>query len=545
MEDHHWYKNAVFYEVSVKSFKDSNGDGIGDIRGLTSKLDYFVDLGINALWLLPFYPSPWKDDGYDVADYYGIHSDMGSMSDFDELIEEANKRGIKIIIDLVTNHTSDQHFWFQESRKDSSRDNPYADYYVWSDTDDKYNGVRVIFNDFEASNWTFDAVRKQYYWHRFFHHQPDLNFDNPKVHQEIFDILDFWLDKGIAGFRVDAIPYLYEREGTSCENLQETHQFLRKMREHVDERYGPNQKILLCESNMWQDDLLPYFGNKEVKEFDMGFDFPVMTRIYESLARENVSPLMSVMGEKHHLPDHCQWATFLRNHDELTLEKVTPEVREFMWKYYASDGVSKINLGVRKRLATLMENDQQKIKLLNSFLFALPGSPIIYYGQEIGMGTDLTLGDRNGVRTPMQWDRTTNAGFSDAEQSRLVFPVIDDDEYGYHVINVEDQKSDPNSLFNFIRKLIKLRKQYPFIGFSEYNVISFAEKKGIAIYHKYNGFELFCAFNFSSHTIEINKNLIGMEKSDEIRRVFDENTREIDQFVLDPYNFQWYYTESK
>jgi len=531
-----WYKTAIFYEVSVKSFMDTSGNGIGDIKGITAKLDYLRDLGVTCLWLLPFYPSPWKDDGYDVADYYNIADMLGTMEDFNELLIEAQKRDIRIIIDFVSNHTSDQHPWFKEARK--STDNPYRDYYVWSKTDAKYRDVRVIFNDFEDSNWEYDDTTGEYYWHRFFYHQPDLNYDNPKVHEEIFKAMEFWLDKGIAGFRVDAIPYLYEREGTSCENLEETHQFLKKMRKHIDGRYGPNEKILLCESNMWQEELIPYFGN-EGDEFQMGFDFPVMPRIYEALARQRVDPLLPILSQYHELGGICQWATFLRNHDELTLEKVTEPVREFMWNHFtASDPRAKINLGIRRRLAPLLENDRQKIELLNAFLFALPGSPIIYYGDEIGMGDNLDLEDRNGVRTPMQWDNSQNAGFSTASTEDLVFPINDDPIYGYQKINVASQLNDPNSLLNWMRSLIRYRKSREFMGYGNFAIMENNERRGIVFRHRYNKKELFAAFNFSGDTIRLK---INDDKNSHYFAVFaDEEIDLTNNYLeLQPYGYEW------
>ena len=448
--DNLWYKDTVFYELSVRAFKDSNGDGHGDLKGLTQKLDYLQQLGVDCIWMMPIYRSPLKDDGYDIADYYNIAETFGTVEDFKSLLEQAHARGIRIIMDLVLNHTSDEHPWFQAAR--AGRDSPYRDYYVWSDTDQKYEEARIIFLDTERSNWTWDEQAGQYFWHRFYSSQPDLNYDNPKVQEEMFTIAQFWLELGIDGFRADAVPYLFEREGTNCENLPETHAYLKKLRAFIDEHYPG--RILLCEANQWPEDVRPYFGNGD--EFHMGFHFPIMPRIFMSLKKGRANDMIDILNRTPPIPDNCQWCTFLRNHDELTLEMVTPEERQWMWEQYAPDPRMKLNLGIRRRLAPLLDNDRRKIELANSLLFTLPGSPIIYYGDEIGMGDHLDLPDRNGVRTPMQWDDSPNAGFTTGKSFTEFVKV----ELDFHHINVKSQLADKDSLFHTISNMIKVRKQY-------------------------------------------------------------------------------------
>ncbi len=456
--DDQWYKDAIFYELQVKSFYDSNADGIGDFRGLVEKLDYLKDLGVDCIWVTPFFPSPLKDDGYDIADFYGVHSDFGTLQDAKNFIKEAHRRNLKVMFDLVMNHTSDQHPWFQEARSDPK--SPRRGYYVWSDTDQKYQDARIIFTDTERSNWTWDPVAKQYFWHRFFSHQPDLNYDNPRVRRSIFKIMRHWLEMGVDGFRADAIPYLFEREGTNGENLPETHAYLKEVRREIDRQFPG--RILLAEANQWPADVRPYFGDGD--EFHMAFNFPVMPRIYMALRREDRTPIMDIISQLPDIPEACQWCLFLRNHDELTLEMVTHEERDYMYKEYAKDPRMKINVGIRRRLAPLVDNGRRRIELLNSLLFTLPGSPIIYYGDEIGMGDNIYLGDRNGVRTPMQWSGDRNAGFSKADAAQLYSPVIADPVYGYQATNVEAQLRNPSSLLNWMKRLIKLRKQYPVFG---------------------------------------------------------------------------------
>lgn len=451
-----WYKDAVFYELYVRAFKDGNNDGHGDLRGLLSRLDYLRALGVDCIWLLPIYPSPLVDDGYDVADYRGIHPGFGTVDDFKALIEGVHARGMRLIVDIVVNHTSDQHPWFVQSR--SSRESPWRDWYVWSPTDQKYRDARIIFLDVEKSNWTFDERTGEYYWHRFFSQQPDLNYDNPAVQQEMLDIIDYWMAMGIDGFRVDAVPYLFEREGTNCENLPETHEYVKRMRAHVESQWPG--RILLAEANQWPEDVRAYFGEDD--EFHMAFHFPIMPRLYMALKQRSRACLVDIINRTPPIPPLAQWCIFLRNHDELTLEMVTAEEREFMWQQYAPEPRMRLNLGIRRRLAPLLDNDRHRIRLMNALLFTLPGSPIIYYGDEIGMGDDIWRHDRNGVRTPMQWDASKNAGFSEADT--LYEPVIDGQPYGYKHVNVAQQQADPQSLWHMIRNMLAVRKQYRAFG---------------------------------------------------------------------------------
>jgi maltose alpha-D-glucosyltransferase / alpha-amylase len=453
-KDNLWYKDAVFYQVSVRAYKDSNGDGYGDLRGLEEKLQYIHDLGIDCIWLMPIYPSPLRDDGYDIADYYNVAGMYGNVEDLKSLVKSAHALDIRIIMDLVLNHTSDEHPWFKASRSD--RNSPYRDYYVWSDTDQKYQDARIIFLDTEASNWTLDEKTGQYYWHRFYASQPDLNFDNPRVQEEMFDVARFWLDMGIDGFRADAVPYLFERQGTNCENLPETHVYLKKLRAFMDQEYPG--RILLCEANQWPEDVRPYFGDGD--EFQMGFHFPIMPRIYMALKKESPDDMIEILRRTPPIPKNCQWCTFLRNHDELTLEMVTPEEREWMWQQYAPEPRMKLNLGIRRRLSPLLDNDRRKIELADSLLFTLPGSPIIYYGDEIGMGDNIDLFDRNGVRTPMQWDASPNAGFTNGEP----FTEFVKGDLGYEHINVAAQMEDKGSLFHSLSRMVNVRKQHQAFG---------------------------------------------------------------------------------
>jgi maltose alpha-D-glucosyltransferase / alpha-amylase len=456
--DELWYKDAIIYELHVRAFYDSDGDGIGDFRGLIEKLDYLKDLGITCIWLLPFFPSPLKDDGYDISDYHDVHTSLGSLVDFETFVVEAHRRGLRVITELVMNHTSDQHPWFQSAR--SSKDSPYRDYYVWSDTEDKYKEARIIFTDTERSNWTWDHEAGQYFWHRFFSQQPDLNFDNPEVRRAMIDALKFWLDRGVDGLRLDAVPYLIERDGTNCENLPETHEYIREVRAAIDAQY--RDRILLAEANQWPADVRPYFGDDD--ECHMAFHFPLMPRIFMAIRREERRPITEIMAQTPELPPRSQWAIFLRNHDELTLEMVTDEERDYMYREYARDPKMRINIGIRRRLAPLMENGRRQIELLNGLLLSMPGTPIIYYGDEIGMGDNIYLGDRNGVRTPMQWSLDRNAGFSRADAARLYSPVIVDPVYGYQAINVEAQLRTPTSLLNWMRRIIHIRKRYKAFG---------------------------------------------------------------------------------
>ena len=454
-----WYKDAIIYELHVRAFFDSSSDGMGDFRGLTQRLDYLQDLGITAVWLLPFYPSPWRDDGYDIADYAEIHPAYGTMRDFKEFLREAHRRDIRVITELVINHTSDQHPWFQRARR-APAGSPERDFYVWTDDPSLYREARIIFKDFESSNWAWDPVANAYYWHRFYSHQPDLNFDNPAVHEAIFAMMDYWFDMGVDGMRLDAIPYLYERPGTNCENLPETHGFLKQLRARLDAKYPG--RMFLAEANQWPEDTVPYFGDGD--ECHMNFHFPVMPRLFMSMQMEDRFPILDIMKQTPPIPENCQWATFLRNHDELTLEMVTDEERDFMWRMFAHDPQARINLGIRRRLAPLLQNNRRKIELMNSLLFSLPGTPVLYYGDEVGMGDNIYLGDRNGVRTPMQWSGDRNAGFSRANPQRLYLPVIVDPEYHYEALNVEAQQANPSSLLWWTKRLIALRKRFRAFG---------------------------------------------------------------------------------
>jgi maltose alpha-D-glucosyltransferase/alpha-amylase len=483
-----WYKNAVFYEVHIRSFCDSNGDGKGDLAGLTGKLDYLQELGIDCIWLLPMFPSPLRDDGYDIADYHNVHPDYGSVEDFKKLVDEAHSRGMRVVADLVLNHTSDQHPWFVESRK--SKDNPYRDYYVWSDSDQKYKDTRIIFLDTEPSNWSFDEATGEYYWHRFYASQPDLNYDNPVVADTMIDVLKYWMDMGIDGFRADAVPYLFEREGTNCENLPETHDYLKRVRRVLDEDYP--ETILLGEANQWPWDLRPYFGGDENDpsvpgdEFHLAFHFPVMPRIFKALKLGDATDILDIMSRTPAIPANTHWCVFLRNHDELTLEMVTEEDRQLMWNLYAPDPRMRLNLGIRRRLAPLLDNDRRKIEVANSILFTLPGAPIIYYGDEIGMGDNIALFDRNGVRTPMQWSAEPGAGFSEAEPWA---PIIADETYGTQMVNVEAQRNDPTSLYHTMKQFIAARKANPVLGWGGCNFLTLP-KKAILAYLRYQDEEI-------------------------------------------------------
>jgi maltose alpha-D-glucosyltransferase/alpha-amylase len=468
--DPEWYKRAVFYEVLVRGYHDSNGDGTGDIRGLTAKLDYLQWLGIDCLWLLPIYASPLRDGGYDIADFTSILPDFGNIGDFVELVEAAHERGIRVIADLVMNHTSDAHPWFQASR--SEPDGPYGDFYVWSDTDEPYRDARIIFVDTEQSNWTYDQLRGQYYWHRFFAHQPDLNYDNPRVQDSMLEVLRFWLDLGIDGFRLDAVPYLYEREGTNCENLKETHEYMRRIRSEVDRLYP--DRVLLAEANQWPADVVEYFGDPAVggDECHMAFHFPLMPRIYMAVRREQRYPISEILAQTPPIPAGCQWGIFLRNHDELTLEMVADDERDYMYSEYAKDPRMKANIGIRRRLAPLLENDRNQLQLFTALLLSLPGSPVLYYGDEIGMGDNIWLGDRDGVRTPMQWTPDRNAGFSGCDPARLYLPLIMDPNYGYQALNVEAQQNNSGSLLHWTKRMIEIRKRHPVFGLGRFEELN-------------------------------------------------------------------------
>ncbi len=493
--DPEWFKRAVFYEVLVRSFSDSTGDGVGDLSGLTDKLDYLQWLGVDCLWLPPFYPSPLRDGGYDVADYLDVHPDIGTLGDFVQLVDAAHSRGLRVIVDFVMNHTSDQHPWFQASRSDP--DGPYGDFYVWSDTDERFADARIIFVDTESSNWTFDPVRRQYYWHRFFSHQPDLNFENPKVQEAILEALRFWLDLGIDGYRLDAVPYLFEEEGTNCENLPRTHEFLRTVRAEVD-RLFPD-RVLLAEANQWPADVVAYLGDPAVggDECHMAFHFPVMPRLFMAVRRESRYPISDIMAATPPIPSGCQWGIFLRNHDELTLEMVTDDERDYLWSEYAKDPRMRANIGIRRRLAPLLENDRRQIELFTALLLALPGSPVLYYGDEIGMGDNIWLGDRDGVRTPMQWTPDRNSGFSTCEPGRLFLPVVADAVYGYQVTNVEAQLSNTSSLLHWTKRMIEVRKQNPALGLGSYADLGGSNPSVLSFLRAHGDDRVLCVNNLS------------------------------------------------
>ncbi len=491
MSDAYWYKDVVIYQLHVRAFYDSDGDGIGDFRGLIQKLDYLEALGVNCVWLLPFYPSPQKDDGYDIADYCNVHPDFGTLDDFQAFLDGAHRHNIRVITELVMNHTSDQHAWFQDARRSAT--SPFRDYYVWSPTDDRYREARIIFVDTERSNWTWDPLGQAYYWHRFFSHQPDLNFDHPAVQEEMLKIVAFWLDRGVDGLRCDAVPYLFERDGTNCENLPETHVYIKQLRRFVDTRY--QSRMLLAEANQWPADVRAYFG--EGDEFHMAFHFPVMPRIFMAIRRENRHPIVDVLQQTPEIPPACQWGIFLRNHDELTLEMVTDEERDYLYHEYAMEPRMRLNLGIRRRLAPLVDSSRRRIELLNSLLFSLPGTPIIYYGDEIGMGDNIYLGDRNGVRTPMQWSDDRNAGFSMANRQRLYLPVIIDPEYHYEAVNVSIQLRNPASLLNWMKRLIAIRKRFPVFGRGTIEFLN-PENQKILAYTRANSDEtILCVANLS------------------------------------------------
>ena len=487
-----WYKHAVIYELPVKSFYDGNADGVGDFSGLIEKLDYLEGLGVTCLWLLPFFPSPLRDDGYDIADYCDIHPTYGTLDDFRRFLDAAHGKRMHVVIELVLNHTSDQHPWFRRARE-APPGSCERDFYVWSDTDDKYPDARVIFVDSERSNWTWDPVANAYYWHRFFHHQPDLNYDNPAVLDEVLRVIDFWLDLGVDGFRLDAVPYLVERQGTSCENLPETHAVLMEIRRHIDERRP--HRILLAEANQFPADVRAYFADGD--ECHMAYHFPLMPRMFMGLHLEDRHPIVEIMQQTPAIPDVCQWALFLRNHDELTLEMVTDEERDYMHLAYSVDPQARINLGIRRRLAPLMGNNRRRIELLNSLLFSFPGTPIVYYGDEIGMGDNVYLGDRNGVRTPMQWTSDRNARFSRAEPARLYSPVIMDPIYGYQGLNVEAQERDGSSLLQWMKNLIGLRKLFPVLGVGSLRFLEPDNRKVLAYLRQHENDAILCVANLS------------------------------------------------
>jgi len=541
-----WYKSAVIYEVHVRAFQDSNGDGTGDFRGLTARLDYLRDLGVTAIWVLPFYPSPLKDDGYDIADYYGVHPKYGTLADFKVLLREAHRRGLRIITELVLNHTSDQHPWFQRSRraKPGSR---WRDYYVWSDNSDKYKGTRVIFKDTEISNWTWDPLANAYYWHRFYSHQPDLNFDNPAVHQEMFNVLDFWMGLGVDGVRLDAVPYLYEREGTSCENLPETHEFLKLLRKHVDAKYS--NRMLLAEANQWPDDAVAYFGSGRGDECHMAFHFPLMPRLFMALRMEDRIPIVDILQQTPPIPETAQWALFLRNHDELTLEMVTDEERDYMYRMYAHIHQARLNLGIRRRLAPLVGNDRRRIELLCALLFSLPGTPVIYYGDEIGMGENIYLGDRNGVRTPMQWSADKNAGFSRANPQSLYLPINLDPENHYEAVNVEVQEQNRHSLLWWMRQLIALRKKWKSFGLGTLEFLHPENRKVFVYLRRYEDECVLAVANLSRFVQPVELDLAAFQSRVPVemfgRTEFPLITDKPYFLTLGPHAFYWFSLETK
>jgi maltose alpha-D-glucosyltransferase/alpha-amylase len=542
-QDALWFKDAVFYEVYVRGFYDSNADGIGDFRGLTEKLDYLEWLGINCIWLLPMYPSPLRDGGYDISDYYAILPEYGTVEDFKQFMTEAHARGIRVIADLVINHTSDQHPWFQQAR--TSPDSPKRDWYVWSDTDQKYTDARIIFIDTERSNWTWDDQAGAFYWHRFFSHQPDLNFDNPAVQQAMLDVVSFWLDLGIDGFRVDAVPYLYEREGTNCENLPETHGFLKLLRAHVDEHYP--DRLLLAEANQWPEDVVAYFGDGD--EFHMNYHFPIMPRLFMALRQEDRRPIVEILERTPAIPENCQWGMFLRNHDELTLEMVTDEERDYLYNEYAKDRRMRLNLGIRRRLAPLLDNGRRRIELLHGLLFSLPGSPFLYYGDEIGMGDNFYLGDRDGVRTPMQWTADRNAGFSRADFARLYFPVIMDPVYGYQSVNVEAQQRYPTSLLNWMRLMIHLRREHKVFGRGSLEFIKPENRKIFAFTRVYGDDRVLCVYNLSGVAQPVELDLQQYYGFTPVEMVggteFPQIGKRPYQLALAPYGFYWFFLREK
>lgn len=534
MENYLWYKNSVFYEVHVRSFYDSSGNGIGDLNGLTEKLDHIKSLGVDCIWLLPIYPSPLLDGGYDISDYYGIHPDLGTIEDFEKLVKEIHKRGMRIITDLVVNHTSNQCKWFKEAESDPN--SPYHDYYVWSEDDQKYSGTRIIFLDSEKSNWSWNEKAGKYYWHRFYESQPDLNYDNPAVREEMKSIMRFWLDLGVDGFRADAVPYLIEREGTNCENLPETHDYLKEMRALIDQEYPCC--ILLAEANQWPHDLRPYFADGD--EFQMAFHFPLMPRLYYALAKADAQSIIEILDETPEIPDNCQWCTFLRNHDELTLEMVTEDERQFLWDHYAPEARMRLNLGIRRRLAPLLDGDPKKNELLNTLLFALPGSPVIYFGDEIGMGDNINLDDRDGVRTPMQWNADLNAGFSSREDEKLSIPVIKIGKYGYKKVNVGQQIDDPDSLFNRLRKIIAVRKQHNAFSSQSLAFLDTSDPSILAIQRKDESEDIICIHNLSGKQQEIsipNREYSIIAQSLDKVNIQDQSGKTT--FILPPYGYIW------
>ncbi|MES1261635.1 MAG: maltose alpha-D-glucosyltransferase [Acidobacteriota bacterium] len=534
-----WFKDAIIYETHVKAFFDSDNDGIGDFKGLTQKLDYLQDLGVTCLWLLPFFPSPLRDDGYDIADYLNVHPGYGTLDDFKVCLDAAHARNLQFLIELVVNHTSDQHPWFQAARK-APPGSPERNFYVWSDTDKRYSDARIIFTDTEKSNWSWDAEAKAYYWHRFFSHQPDLNYDNPAVLEQVLKTMRFWFDLGVDGMRLDAVPYLVERDGTNCENLPETHEIIRRIRRELDENYS--NRMLLAEANQWPEDVREYFGQED--EFHMAFHFPLMPRLFMALRLEDSHPVIEIMSRTPPIPPSCQWGLFLRNHDELTLEMVTDEERDYMYFAYGTDPRMRLNVGIRRRLAPLMENNPRRIELMNSILLSFPGTPVIYYGDEIGMGDNIYLGDRNGVRTPMQWSPDRNAGFSRANPARLYSPVIIDAVYGYEAVNVEAQLSDSSSMLHWMRNMIALRKLFRVFGRGTLEFLTPSNRKILAYLRRYERDIVLCVANLSrfSQPVELDlSSLAGMTPVEMLGYTeFPRIGAEPYPLSLSPYGFFWF-----
>ena len=534
-----WYKDAIIYQVHVRAFFDSNGDGVGDFAGLTQKMDYLQDLGVTAVWLLPFYPSPLKDDGYDISDYTDVNPIYGDLGDFKAFLREAHARGLKVITELVLNHTSDQHAWFQRARR-AKPGSPGREYYVWSDTPEKYQDARIIFKDFESSNWTWDPVAKAYYWHRFYSHQPDLNFDNPHVKQQLSGVLDHWFKMGIDGLRLDAVPYLYERQGTNCENLPETHVFLQELRRHIDQRF--ENRMLLAEANQWPDDALAYFGQED--ECHAAFNFPLMPRMFMAIQMEERFPIADILAQMPPIPENCQWVLFLRNHDELTLEMVSDEERDYMYRVYAHDRRARINLGIRRRLAPLLGNNRRKIELMNALLFSLPGTPVVYYGDELGMGDNIYLGDRDGVRTPMQWSADRNAGFSRANPQRLYLPPNIDPEYSYVTINVETQYNNPQSLLWWMKRLMAMRQLHPAFSRGSFELLQPANPKVLAYVRAYQGEKLLIVANLSRFAQYVELDLSPHEGAQPVelfgRSKFPVIRQTPYPLSLGPHSFYWF-----
>src|SRR5690349_22228966 len=534
-----WFKDAIIYETHVRAFADKNNDGVGDFAGLIDKLDYLQDLGITCLWLLPFFPSPGRDDGYDIADYRGVNPQYGTIDDFRRLVAAAHERGVKVLVELVVNHTSDQHPWFQAARR-APPGSPERDMYVWSDSDQLYKDARIIFTDTEKSNWAWDPEARAYYWHRFFSHQPDLNFDNPRVLWALVQVMRRWLDMGVDGFRLDAVPYLCEREGTNNENLPETHAVIKTLRAELD-AYSPN-KVLLAEANQWPEDVQQYFGQGD--ECHMAYHFPLMPRIYMAIAQEDRFPITDIMRQTPEIPANCQWALFLRNHDELTLEMVTDVERDYLWSTYAHEPRARINLGIRRRLASLMENDRRKIELMNSLLFSLPGTPIIYYGDEIGMGDNIYLGDRNGVRTPMQWTSDRNGGFSRCDPARLYLPVIMDPVYGYAAINVEAQQRSLGSLLSWMKRIIGVRKSSKVFGRGSLTLVRPANRTVLAYVRQLGDEAILCVANLSPSAQAVELDLAawkGRTPQEMLGRTKFPRIGELPYLVtLPPYGFFWF-----